>query len=64
MEKVDNPVDGVDNVDDPRKVVDDVKERLLVLYRFNGLIGIEDKEEKHHEEVEEAEDGSPVAPKN
>ena len=54
MEKVDNPVNGVDNVDDPRKIVDDVKQRLLVLYRFNGLIGIEDKEEKHHEEVEEA----------
>ena len=64
MEKVYNPVNGVDNMDDPREVVDDVKKRIFVLDRLNSLIGIEDEEEEKHEEVEEAEDCAPVAPKN
>ena len=62
MEEVDDPVDGVDNVDDPREVVDDVEKCVFVLDRLNGLIGIEDEEDAHHEEVHEAEDGAPVTP--
>ena len=64
MEKVDNPVNGMDNMDDPREVVDDVKKCVFVLDRLDGLIGIEDEEEEQHEEVEEAEDCAPVAPKH
>ena len=64
VEKVYNPVNGVDNMDDPREVVDDVKKRIFVLDRLNSLIGIEDEEEEKHEEVEEAEYCAPVAPKN
>ena len=63
MEKVDNPVNGVDNVDNPREVVDDVQKGVFVLDRLNGLIGIEDKEYTHKKEVEKAEDCAPVAPK-
>ena len=62
MEKVDNPVNGVDNVDDPREVVDDVQKGVFVLDWLDGLIGIEDEEEDQPEEVEEAKDCAPVAP--
>ena len=31
VEKVDNPVDGVDDMDDPREVVNDVKKCVFVL---------------------------------
>ena len=54
MEKVDNPVNGVDNVDDPREVVDDVQKRVFVLDGLDGLVGIEDEEENKPEEIEEA----------
>ena len=64
MEKVDDPVDGVDDMDYPREVVDDVKKCVFVLDRLNGLIGIEDEEDGHHEEVQEAEYGAPVTPQN
>ena len=62
MEKVDNPVNGVYNVDDPREVVDDVKKRIFVLDRLDGLVEIEEEEDDHPEEVDEAEDCAPVAP--
>ena len=62
MEEVDDPVNGVDNVDDPGEVVDDVQKRIFVLDRLDGLIGVEDEEEDEPEEVEEAKDCAPVAP--
>ena len=62
MEKVDDPVNGVDYMDDPGEVVDDVQKRIFVLDRLDGLIGVEDEEEDEPEEVEEAKDCAPVAP--
>ena len=62
VEKVYDPVNGVDDMDDPREVVDDVKKCVFVLDRLNGLIGIENEEDGHHEEVHEAEDGAPITP--
>ena len=62
MEEVDDPVNGVDNVDDPGEVVDDVQKRIFVLDRLDGLIGVEDEEEDEPEKVEEAKDCAPIAP--
>ena len=52
MEEVDDPVDGVDDMDHPGEVVDDVEEGVLVLDRLDGLVRVEDEEEEQHEQVQ------------
>ena len=64
MEEVDDPVDGVDDMDHPGEVVDDVEEGVLVLDRLDGLVRVEDEEEEQHEQVQEAENGAPIAPES
>ena len=64
MEEVDDPVDGVDDMDHPGEVVDDVEQGVLVLDRLDGLVRVEDEEEEQHEQVQEAENGAPIAPES
>ena len=64
MEEVDDPVDSVDNMYHPGEVVDDVEEGVLVLDRLDGLVRVEDEEEEQHEQVQEAENGAPIAPES
>ena len=62
VEEVEDPVHGVDSVDDPGEVVDDVVEVVVVLERLEGLVEVEEEKKEHDKQVEEAENGAPIAP--